>query len=83
MAESYEAHLILPATCWSCGSLDWIGRQEVTPPSEWPFVWHRRTWCRYCDVAQDEVRSPGLMAITSRTREIDLRGSNPFLTEAV
>ena len=74
--------MTLPVLCWKCQAADWIGRQEVTPPTRLDaIVWHRRTWCRFCDAAQDEVRAPGLLSITTRTQPIDWRGGNPFLVE--
>jgi hypothetical protein len=72
---------MLRLTCPKCGKADWPGRQEITPPTEWPFVvWHRRTWCRFCGAAQDELRGGGL-ELMIRHDPIPLGGTNPFLEE--
>ena len=68
-----------PATCPTCGAADWIGKETIYQPTRFDaVVWRRRTHCRYCDWAQDELRGPGPLAILSRDQPIDWRGSNPF-----
>jgi hypothetical protein len=74
--------MALPERCWKCDRAMWAGRQEVTPPLNLESgQWHRRTWCRYCDAAQDEIRGGGMVTITSRLEPIPVGGVNPFLEE--
>ncbi len=68
-----------PVTCPKCDAPDWIGEQIVTAPTDfWAPAWHRRTWCKHCGWAVEEIRGGGLIALTSRDQPIDWRGSNPF-----
>lgn len=46
----------LPKACWNCHASDWEGRQEVFPPVDLQApLWRRRTWCTFCDAAQDDI----------------------------
>ena len=74
--------MALAKTCWKCHRENWAGRQEITPPENTmrsSGLWHRRTWCLFCDAAQDEIAPRGLVPITSRDEPINVRGSNPFI----
>ena len=74
--EAEVSHL--PDRCWNCGLTDWIARQEVFAPTRMDaIVWHRRSWC-HCGAAQDELRSPALLAVRSADAPTDWRGGNPF-----
>lgn len=65
--------------CRACHAPDWIGAVTVSPPTDfWANAWRRRTQCKHCGWAQDEVRGGTLLAITSRHEPIDWRGGNPF-----
>jgi hypothetical protein len=56
-----------------------MGEVTVYPPTRFDaVVWRRRTHCRHCRWAQDELRGPLPLAITSRHQPIDWRGGNPF-----
>ena len=73
---------MLNPECRQCHRANWAGRQEVTPPTadlESSGIWHRRTWCRFCGVAQEEIARGGLVPLVSRDESIDVQGSNPFV----
>jgi hypothetical protein len=69
----------LPDNCWKCGAAEWIGEQTVTPPQDLDRpAWHRRTRCRFCGGAQDEIRGGTLVQLVSRDQPIPWQGGNPF-----
>lgn len=70
----------LPERCSGCDRPHWAGRQIITPPDLLEnTAWHRRTYCRFCPRAQEEIRNGLAIAITDRADPTPFGGSNPFL----
>jgi len=71
----------LPEKCPKCGETNWVGVQNITPPSSFKdgALWHRRSYCLLCPWAVEEIEPGGLVAITSRTERIKWWGRNPWI----
>lgn len=75
---------MLPDRCPKCDAPHWHGRQEIDhgQTDATAGTWHRRTWCKWCRYAQEEIAPGGLIPLLSRDQPIDPFGANPFFGPA-
>ncbi len=64
--------------CPKCEERNWRGAQTIYAPEPPTYLWRRRTYCRFCQYATEEVANGLALSIISRKEPTVVGGGNPF-----